>query len=75
MRVFLTTLMSRTDENKSCMRLDWTFNTARVAKFLINSHQNLNQFKVDERACMRVDDGQTRAGIATLINSHPRLRL
>jgi hypothetical protein len=45
MRVF-STLMPRSNENKSCMRIDksWMDITARVAK----THQNLKQFKVDE---------------------------
>ena len=49
MRVF-STLMPRSNEDKSCMRVDESRLdvTARVSKSLINSQQNLNQFKVDE---------------------------
>ena len=39
--------MSRSNENKSCMRVDesWLDIIAGMAKTLINSHHNLNQFK------------------------------
>ena len=47
------------------MRVDWI---ARVAKTLINSHQNLNQDKVDEsRWALTVK----RERVATFINSDP----
>ena len=53
------------------MQLLWP---VKRAKPLIDSHQNLNQLKVDESAweLMKVG-GQTRARVATLIHSHPRL--
>jgi hypothetical protein len=59
MRVF-STLVPRSNENKRCIELheSWLDITARVAKTaLINSRQNLNQFKlmrVDERPCLLV---------------------
>ena len=45
-----STLMPRSNENKSCMRVDESLLdiTACVAKTLINSYQNLYQLKVDE---------------------------
>jgi hypothetical protein len=55
MRVF-STLMRRSNENKR-LHLSWWGITARVAKTLINSHQNLNyQFKVDESWSDRVHE-------------------
>ena len=46
----LQTLMARSNENKSCMRIDetWLDITTRVSE---NSQQNLNQFKVWNKSC------------------------
>jgi hypothetical protein len=47
----LSTLVPWSNQSKSCMRVDKSWLdiiTRRVVKTLINSHQNLNQFKVYE---------------------------
>jgi hypothetical protein len=48
--IVFSTLMPRSNENRSCMRVDESWldinYRARIAKTLINSHQNLKQFKV-----------------------------
>jgi hypothetical protein len=36
------------NENKSSMRVDWILLRGYIAKTLINFHQNLNQFKVND---------------------------
>jgi hypothetical protein len=51
MRVF-SIHMARSNENKSCMRVDEILLVKR-ARTLVNSHQNLNQLNVDERTTER----------------------
>ena len=50
----------------------WLDIAERVAKTLISSHENLNQFKVDEKLWESMKVGsQTQARVAILTNSHP----
>jgi hypothetical protein len=64
----------RSNENKSCTRVDesWLDITARVAKSLINSHQNLIEPTQTWWESIIVG-AQTRARVETLIISNLRL--